>query len=174
MAPTALASRHCCSLPSHCARMAVHLVWAVARVLTAVPGGKHCSSATQSALRGRRRRCLGGWAPYWSPAMWFNNALSAENAQRRTFPIAGAVIHTSATAAAAVLPAGRAGSAAAAAGLGPSPRVQPLLRKLRAFMDEHVYPAGKALCFSAIDASWAAVSALRGGAAATGTCKVYV
>ncbi len=31
-----------------------------------------------------------------------------------------------------------------APGLGPSPRVAPILQKLRTFMKDHVYPAGAA------------------------------
>ena len=35
-----------------------------------------------------------------------------------------------------------AGAGGQTSGLGPSPRVQPLLQRLRRFMEEHVYPAG--------------------------------
>ena len=39
--------------------------------------------------------------------------------------------------------AAAAGSDGATAGLGASPRVQPLLRRLHSFMEQHVYPAGE-------------------------------
>lgn len=45
-------------------------------------------------------------------------------------------------AAAQATAAAAAGSGGATTGLGPSPRVQPILRRLRRFMEEHVYPAG--------------------------------
>jgi hypothetical protein len=56
----------------------------------------------------------------------------------RQHPTAGSSSRSSATRGTAAAAAG-----VAATGLGPSPRVQPLLRRLQAFMDEFVYPAGR-------------------------------
>jgi hypothetical protein len=55
---------------------------------------------------------------------------------------------SSTAAAAAAAAASGGGGGAVTTGLGPSPRVQPLLHKLQAFMRDHVYPAGKhcAIC----------------------------
>ncbi|KAL4449032.1 hypothetical protein ABPG77_007749 [Micractinium sp. CCAP 211/92] len=51
--------------------------------------------------------------------------------------------------------AAAAGSSGATSGLGPSPRVRPILRRLRRFMEEHVYPAEPTLnAHAASDQRW--------------------
>lgn len=100
---------------------------------------------TPSILAGTPLEQYANPSPQWHQAAGAAAAALAK-ADRQLPPSAGpssALSNRGGSGGGASTAAAAAGAAGQASGLGPSPRVQPLLQRLRLFMEEHVYPAGE-------------------------------